>query len=191
MILLVAIVLGLLAGVLRAKIGGRQVAPPNYHLSWLVFVSFIPQYLAFEVDITRRCMPDWLASVALVGSQMILLVFVLLNRNRPGFWLLGMGLGMNFVVIMVNGGFMPISPQAVQYLAPAASAGSWQVTQRLWFGKDIVLPVTETNLHLFSDCLLLPTWLPFHVAFSAGDILISIGVFEILWMIGSEPGSGE
>ena len=92
-----------------------------------------------------------------------------------------MGLISNFLAMVLNHGWIPISPETVQKLALTVLPVSWQVGYRLGYSKDIVLPVGETRLWYLPDCLLLPSWIPYRMAFSLGDILIALGVFWVLW----------
>jgi len=178
----VAIAGGLFAGLLRAVMRGRQLAPPHFRLKWLVLAAFFLQWLAFIWPVTRGLIPDRIAGATLILSQVMLFVFVLANACQPGLRALGIGLALNFLVIASNDGFMPISPETIQAIAPHAAPGSWQVGQRLGgASKDIVLLASQTRLVWLSDCLLLPTWLPYRVAFSLGDALIALGAFQALW----------
>jgi len=181
MILLTAVAGGLLAGLLRAKIRGRRMTSPNLRFLWLVVTAFILQLLAFNLPLTRTKLPDQAASVSLILSQFMLLVFAWSNRRQYGFRALIVGLALNLLVVVANGGWMPISPETVRRLILFAPAKSWFVGQRFGFGKDVVLPVTETRLWFLSDCLLLPRWFPYRVAFSIGDALIALGAFHALW----------
>lgn len=183
MILLTAVASGLLAGLLRANIRGRRLTSPNLRLLWLVVAAFIPQLLIFNLSLTRTRLSDQAASAALILSQVMLLVFAWVNRRQPGFWALNVGLALNLLVIAANGGWMPISPETVRVLILSAPAERWIIGQRLGFGKDIVLPVLETRLWFLSDCLLLPSWVPYQVAFSVGDVFIALGAFYALWAL--------
>ncbi len=116
MILLTAVIAGLTFGLIRAKIGNRPYRPFPIRWGWMVGVALILQWLAFGFPLTRAIYPDEAASISLVLSQFILLVFAWFNRKMPGFWLLTTGLVLNLLVITLNGGFMPISPETVQWL---------------------------------------------------------------------------
>jgi lipid-A-disaccharide synthase-like uncharacterized protein len=185
MLLVFAVFAGFLAGLIRARLSKRHYDLPKINSIWLVIIAFLPQWLAFYLPATRRSLPELWAILALVGSQILLLLFIWQNshqqlfRNRLGFWLLGLGLFLNLTVILFNGGLMPISPENVNRIAPNAAPGSWQIGSRLGTGKDIVLEVEQTRLQFLSDRFILP--LPGNsVAFSFGDVLIAAGAFFVL-----------
>jgi hypothetical protein len=190
MILLYAVVLGFAAGFVRARISGRsfRVSPPGK--LGLLFAAALLQAMAFYFPGTRKMMPDWLAAISLVGSQICLLAFVGFNRTQPGFLILGVGLALNILVIVVNGGWMPVSPQVVGELFPESS-GAALVGERIGWSKDILLLPAETRLWWLSDCFLLPAWLPQRFAFSPGDILIVLGAFWALWVRGGQANGAK
>ncbi len=183
-ILLLAVIAGLLAGLARVWCRGRHLSSPRLRLVWLVPLAFLPQWLAFYLPATRQVIANDGAAIALVSSQALLLVFAWFNRDRPGFWMLGLGLALNLLVIALNGGLMPISPETVERLAQSTSANAWQIGSRLGTGKDIVLTIAATRLWWLSDRFLLPDWFPYRAAFSLGDTLIAAGAFWLLWAIG-------
>jgi hypothetical protein len=185
MILLVAVVAGLAAGLLRARIQRRSYQVPEFKWFWLAFLALLPQWLAFGLPVTRSILNIEWAATALIGSQVILLGFAWINRTQPGFWLLGIGLMMNLAVIALNGGLMPIPPEAVAHLAKANPELVWQVGERLGTGKDIVLNAEATKLWFLSDrFILLPGGLGFQVVYSLGDIFIAFGALWLLWRLG-------
>lgn len=180
MILTLAVVAGFLATLLRAGYNREPLQPPALSGVWLVVIAFLPQWLAFHLAATARLIPDGLAAALLVLSQIPLLIFVWRNRSHTGVRLMGIGVAMNLTVIVANGGLMPAFPEVVAQLAPGAT-GTWNVGERLWLSKDIVLPASATTLPWLADRFLVPDWLPWRAAFSLGDIFIAGGVFALLW----------
>lgn len=182
MILLPAIAAGLLAGLTRARYRNGYLKSPDLRLVWLVPIAFLPQWLAFNLPVTRRLTTDKTAAAALVSSQALLLIFAWFNRNQSGFWALGTGLALNLSVISLNRGLMPVSPEIVAELLPDLPTEAWQVGDRV--GWNVVLPVTNTHLWWLSDYLLLPAWFPYRKALSVGDLLVAAGAFWYLWALG-------
>lgn len=184
MILIFAVLAGALAALLRAGLTSRPLESPPLESAWLVALAYLPQWLAFYNSTTGQLLPVSLAAVSLVLSQLLLLYFAWRNRRLSGLWLLGIGVAMNLAVIAANGGLMPIFPEVVSQLAPHAE-GTWQVGERLWLSKDIVLTPAQAHLPWLSDRFLLPEWAPFGSAFSLGDVAIALGAFELLWSMSS------
>jgi hypothetical protein len=189
-ILLVAVLAGLIAGLLRAWVTNQQFALPDLRAVWLVPLAFIPQWLVFSWSPMRDRMNEAIVAIVLVGSLLLLLIFAWANRQHRAFWVLGLGLFLNLLVIVLNGGLMPISPEMVKVLLPnAQSPEDWQPGHWLRGSKDIVLPEAETRLVWLSDRLLLPDWVPLERALSLGDVLISMGAFWLLWQAGGSSAT--
>ncbi len=181
-LLLLSIFLGLVTSLIRVWLGGRRLTPPNLFYIWLLFIAFIPQGLAFYWPLTRASLSDDAVAVCLVTSQLLLLVFAWLNRRLPGFWALLLGLALNLLVILLNGGLMPISPEMAAQLIPS-SADAIQVGERFGTSKDIILPVDQTLFWWLSDRFYLAFDYPFpyRVAYSLGDVFLALGAFWLLW----------
>lgn len=184
MILLIAILLGIIAGLLLARLQKRAWVFPPLRAVWLVIVAFLPQFIAFYLPSTRTRVPDSWVSVGLVGSQILLLVFCWINRRLSGIWLLAIGLTLNLLVIATNGGFMPISPRTASRLVPQEILQTYPLGSRLGYGKDVLLLPVDTHLVWLSDHFLPPQGFPYQVAFSLGDIVIATGAFWLTAMQG-------
>ncbi len=89
--------------------GGRLSNLGDIHLRlwWL-----LP--LGFALQIAARYAPSSGLGVTLILlSYLPLIILVLLNKERPGLWLAGFGVLMNFSVIALNGG-MPVLAEAAE-----------------------------------------------------------------------------
>ena len=98
---------------------------------------------------------------------------------------MGLGLLLNALVIVLNGGFMPVSPATAQRLVPELPSSTWKTGNRFGYSKDILLAPENTRLELLADRFTTPPWLPQRAAYSVGDVLIATGAFWLLWRGGS------
>jgi hypothetical protein len=165
----------------------RPFQLPEIRWMWLVSLAVIPQILAFYLPATAYLFTKEAASVALVSSQIGLCLFVWINRHIPAFWILGLGLALNLMVILANGGLMPVSPETIMRLLPDLPAESWQIGERFGRSKDVVLLPSETVFPWLTDRFVTPAWYPQPAAFSLGDIFIALGVFWLFWQAGRGP----
>lgn len=184
MILLLAVLAGLLAGSIRAWYGKHSFLMPDLFAVWLVLVAFIPQWIAFYLPLTRPIVTEEVASIALISSQSLLLIFAWLNRKQSAFWVLGIGLILNLLVIVLNGGLMPISPETLAHMSQGKPGVQWSIGSRVGTSKDVLLSPATMRLAWLSDRFLLPAWFPYQAAFSLGDVFIATGAFGLLWSAG-------
>src|SRR5271157_1746358 len=179
MILLLAVLAGFMVGLSRAYWYKQPYVAPNLQAIWLAVVAFLPQLFIAYLPVTHQLFNDGLASASLSGSLVLFFVFAWLNRHLPGMPILIGGLLLNFVVIVINGGWMPITPQTANLLAGKDVLQFMNPGSR--FGeKDILLLVQNIHLEFLADRFLPPAWFPYKAAFSLGDILISMGAFWLL-----------
>lgn len=186
MILILAIVIGLSATLIRARLKKRPLKLPKFKWEWLVFISVIPQVFAFYIPSVGRWIPESIIPYLQISTMLGLLVFTAANLAYPGFWSLGLGLLSNFLVISFNGGWMPILPETLHRMVPSKPIEAWEVGTRLGLTKDRILTFDNTKLALLSDRFTVPDWIPYKVAFSLGDVLISIGIVVLLWSLSQE-----
>jgi hypothetical protein len=116
----------------------------------------------------------------LVASYGLLLVVVWQNRQLPGVPLLAGGLIANLFVMVANGGYMPITPEALEQVGHSHRVLVAQEGARVMATKDIVLPHERTVAWWLADIFVLPPPFPVPSVFSAGDVLIALGAFWLL-----------
>ncbi|HET8739767.1 MAG TPA: DUF5317 domain-containing protein [Acidimicrobiia bacterium] len=164
--LAIVVFLALAISVLR---GGRLVNLGDIELRawWLLF-------LALGLQLGTRFLPDaswseWVGLTMVLVSFALLMIMVLLNRSKPGMWLAGLGVLMNFVVIAANGG-MPV-------LAGAAEVASgFTISEPDLSGTFKHVELDETShLTFFADVI------PIRLAgigevISLGDIFLALGL---------------
>jgi hypothetical protein len=186
MVLVAAVIIGSLLGIGRAWINKQEYRVYDLKAPALVLLAFLPQFLIFYLPSTRSRIPETTASILFVSSLTILIAFSLLNIRKASFWPVISGFLLNVAVILLNGGWMPISPQTAQKIMPAGSVDLLKIGQRIGYSKDILLTREETRLWFLSDRLTLPQWVNYGIAFSVGDLLLFIGIIWLLWSLGGK-----
>jgi hypothetical protein len=110
----------------------------------------------------------------------LMAIFLWLNRHLPGMKVIALGLLLNLAVVIANGGYMPVSPQALALkegrVPSAEEYGRWRSRS-----KDVVLDRSETRLWLLSDIFVIPKPLPFTSVLSIGDLLLAAGAFIVVY----------
>lgn len=185
MVLLLALVLAVVWGLVR---GGRLTRVLELPLRGygLILLAFGLQVAIVYVPMP----PGWggLHVPLLSVSYAILAVFVFWNRRLPGMWLIGAGLLANALVMIANGGYMPITPEALLATGRGNLATSMTTGARVLGSKDILLPAEQTRLWLLSDIFVLPPPFPIPSVFSIGDALLALGIFRLVpYALGARP----
>jgi hypothetical protein len=175
MLFLVAILIGVVAGLLR---GGRlsHLARLRLRWLWLVPLSLVIQLLIFplfsEVPfLPYATAPLHVLSYALAG------LWLIVNLRVIPLAVVGIGALANLLVVAANGGRMPASTAALR-AAGWATTADHLVSQGRY--GNVVLMGETTRLNWLGDYLYLPSWIPFSTAFSIGDVLIMVG---LVWLI--------
>ncbi len=160
-VLFVSIVVALLRG-------GRLINLAEIRLrAWWLLV------LGFGLQVASNFLPedaDWSTQVG-VGLVLVsfvpLLVLVLLNRDKAGMWLAGIGILMNFTVIALNGG-MPVLTEAAQV------ASEYEAEVSFDDYKHVVMDA-ETWVPSLGDVIPLRL-LGIGTVISLGDVFLAVGL---------------
>lgn len=180
MILALAVVLGLAVALARYRTEAfSRVAAIPLRSTWLVLLAVALQWPLL------RSPPGPTQSLGLeqalfLASHLPLLAFVWRNRRLAGVLVVGAGVLCNLLVIVANGGFMPITPQTLAEINPTSTVEQWPEGLHYGYSKDVILAQEDTNLWPLSDTLVLPPPSPQPAAFSLGDLFIAAGIAVLL-----------
>ncbi len=180
MILVVAIVLSVGIGLLRrGRLTGLARVP--LRLGLLAIAAFALQAFFIYQTPSHKAIGVWgWQELLFVGSYALLLVAVWANRHLAGVGLIGLGLLLNLLVMAANGGWMPITPEAVVKVGHTRLVPSLASGMRIYSSKDIILSREETRLWFLSDLFVLSRPFPVPSVFSVGDALVAVGVFALI-----------
>lgn len=189
MILLLALLFSIAISLVR---GGRfhHLAQVSFRLGWLAMAAFALQWSIIYAPLPRTEGPFGPRTLLLIASYLLVVVVVMVNRRVAGLPLIGIGLGLNLLVMLANGGFMPVTMEAVERAGLTHLALGTEPGARLSATKDIILPAAATRLWLLSDIFVVPPPLPFRTVFSLGDVFLAAGVF-ILFQRAMRPMGGS
>lgn len=164
--LAIVIFVALASAVLR---GGRLVNLGDIELKawWLLLV-------ALSLQFGTRFLPDaewseWVGVTMVLVSFGLLMIMVLLNRSKPGMWIAGLGVLMNFIVIALNGG-MPVLAEAAE-VASGFTVSNPDLSETF---KHV--PLSEgSRLTFFADVIPL-RFGGIGEVISLGDIFLALGL---------------
>jgi len=116
------------------------------------------------------------SSYALAFSYVVLLIAVWYNEKLKGMKIIALGIAFNFIVIMINGGHMPI------LLGSLYKAGLNDIALILKEGSHVTntLISEKTLFRFLADVIPLPPPFPAPSVISVGDFLLFYGVFSLI-----------
>jgi len=157
MLWLVALALGLLAGILS---GGRIDNFLQLRFQWpaVVIGAVLVREAILLTPLNQVEGAQWIYAVALA---VIVLWTVWHFRRLPGVWLVTAGAGLNLIVILANGARMPVARALAGSLVARGHIGQY------------TLMGTGTRLGALADWIALP-W--FGAAYSPGDLVVAAGL---------------
>jgi hypothetical protein len=114
----------------------------------------------------------WTACLLALCAALVRNAFAAPANRYP--WLLAaLGVGLNLLVVVANGGYMPQSADARTAVRGAPAAAVQSTEPRL---RNVVVMTDETRLSLLGDVIAEPSWFPNANVVSAGDLLLGTGL---------------
>jgi uncharacterized membrane protein YcgQ (UPF0703/DUF1980 family) len=164
------ILLAIIIGFIR---GGsfKRFADLTFKAGWIFPLLLLIQLVIF----TLQNKVGWIGEFSNLSFMVIYVIgltFLWLNRHHPHFKAIFIGVLLNFIVMAVNGGRMPVSMEAASVIDPHYL----EATKNALYAKHTL--VTEsTKLAFLGDIIPLSAPYPREQAISIGDVVMNIGVF--------------
>lgn len=174
------ILLSLVVGFIR-KGNLKGLAQLKLKWGWIFPLLLIVQIFTFvyqnDIKMLGKASESIYMAVYIIG-----LLFLFLNRNHKGFMIIFIGVFLNFLVMVLNGGRMPVSEEASAVLDPLYI----QALKDGLYGKHILL-TESTKLGFLGDIIPLAPPYPRTQVISIGDVVMNIGAFVFIQYLMLQP----
>ncbi|MDM5330249.1 DUF5317 domain-containing protein [Neobacillus sp. CF12] len=167
------ILISFIVGLLR-KGNLRAFSQLNLKWGWVFPLLLVVQLAVFTFQNDSEFLGQLSGSIYIV-IYIIGLIFLFLNRRNAGFILIFIGVFLNFIVMVLNGGRMPVSVEAAAVLDP----GYIQALKESLYAKHTMLTST-TQLGFLGDVIPISAPYPRTQIISIGDIIMNIGIFVFI-----------
>jgi len=174
MVLLVALVVGLAAGILTGgKLG--NVAEVKLRWPWLVLAALVVREATVLSPISSVEGVQYIYAAALAALVAWTVWHV---RRIRGVWIVALGAALNLVVVLANGARMPVARSLAGSLVERGHAGQY------------VVMASGTYLNWLADWIGVPG--PLGGAYSPGDVVVALGIAAVAFLAtrqGPRPAS--
>ena len=179
-LLLVSVVLSITVAWIRGgKLG--QLGDITFRWWWAVPLVALAQSIVVRFAYSPRQMQVWHPRpTVMIVSYVALWAIVWRNRRLPGMWIVLVGVTFNLLAIAANGGYMPITADALAQISAGSTAYQMPVGSVIAGSKDILVSRQQAYFWMLGDVLVIPKPFPWPTAMSVGDIMLSVGVF---WLV--------
>ncbi|MCM3693250.1 DUF5317 domain-containing protein [Neobacillus niacini] len=170
------IIISIIVGLFR-KGNLRAFSQLNLKWGWVFPLLLLVQLTVFMLQNNSEFLGQLSGSIYIL-VYMIGLLFLFLNRKNPGFILIFIGVFLNFLVMGVNGGRMPVSVESAAVLDPSYI----EALKESLYAKHTMLTST-THLGFLGDVIPISDPYPRTQIISIGDIIMNIGIFIFIQYI--------
>ena len=112
-------------------------------------------------------------------SYLLLISFIILNLPRPGIAIIGIGLLLNFLPIVANGGLMPVTAENLAEIGELHRIEGRREGDAIPYTKNVLKSKENTHVYELSDRLVWDNPVFFRV-FSIGDVVIAAGLVVVV-----------
>lgn len=172
---MIILAIGFIAIVIALVRGGTLTRWASINLRWrgVSILGFMIQVLIFSSAWqTQTNFKPWTPHLYVV-SMLLLLIAVAYNFHIPGMRLITLGLCLNLLAIVFNGGYMPASPDALTLAGLTLPVAGQTSNNSIVMGPN-------TRLTLLCDIFAIPKGFIFANVFSLGDVCLTMGAVYLI-----------
>lgn len=174
--IIIALIVGLIRG--GPLKGLTALSQLKLIAGWIFPVLLVVQFIIFYLQGNNELISRYSGYLFIV-IYAVGLAFLWLNRREPGFKLILLGVFLNFLVMTLNGGKMPVSIEAAAVLDPMYVEMLKEGTTNT---KHIML-MESTRLPFLGDIIPLTNPYPREQVISIGDIVMNIGIYIFIYSV--------
>ena len=164
--ILIAIIIGFIRG------GSfKRFADIRFRMGWIFPVLLFIQLTIFYFQ-NKVAWVGHISNLSFMAIYVVGLTFLWVNRHHTHFKTIFIGVCLNFIVMVINGGRMPVSMGAAAVIDPHYL----EATKNALYAKHTIV-TNSTKLAFLGDILPLSAPYPREQAISIGDVVMNIGVF--------------
>ncbi|HAG07795.1 MAG: hypothetical protein XD69_0468 [Clostridia bacterium 62_21] len=184
MYLLIPVLLSIIVALARGKDLSRFALDGRFRAPWLVIFILVYRLVLYLQPVSDWATQSGLAPYLNPVPYVLLLLFISLNwRLKPvsgPLTVIGLGTFLNLVVMVANGGFVPVPLEALQRTTPPEMIAKMQ--QGIPDCHSILMD-ESSRLTFLADNFYVPRPFPFPAAFSVGDFIIGVGAFWLFQVV--------
>lgn len=168
------VIFGLIVGFLRRG-SLRGFIGVRLKYGWMFPILLAVQLLMFWLQ-TQYAWAAAASTYTYMSVYVVGLCFLWMNRHERGFILLMIGTSLNFLVMLANGGRMPVSVEAASVLGDSYVD---ILKEGVLYGKHAML-TAHSKLPFLGD--IIPLTKPYYKeqVISIGDVIMAIGIFQYI-----------
>lgn len=167
------IIISFIVGLFR-KGNLRGLAQLKLKWGWVFPLLLVIQLIVFVFQNKIKFLGQ-VSGFIYIAVYVLGLLFLFMNRKNPGFIFILIGVFLNFLVMVINGGRMPVSIDAASVLEP----GYVEALKQSLYAKHQML-TSSTKLGFLGDIIPLSDPYPRTQIISIGDVIMNIGVFVFI-----------
>ncbi|WP_407270529.1 DUF5317 domain-containing protein [Radiobacillus sp. PE A8.2] len=164
------IIISFIVGLLR-KGKLDWLSKPLFKWGWIFPVLLLVQVTVFYLQNSVQFIAS-ISNYVFMAVYIIGLFFLWINRDHLGLNIIMAGVFLNFLVMIVNGGRMPVSEEASIILDPVYID---TIKQGLYAKHALI--TESTNLAFLGDIIPITDPYPKSQVISIGDVIMNIGIF--------------